>query len=760
MDAVKILDEHVNDERVNIDGLIARADCARDQRDWDNAARHYRDALDVDGGMAHIWVQYGHALKESRRYDDAESAYQAALVIDNQADTHLQLGHLHKITGRRRDAEEDYLRALELAPGLSDAKEELARMGWAGARLRARVSQAGLAPASAEQAVIALELSDLLDHLEHTRYPTGIQRVQLGLGAAFAQSFDGERARFVYYDRWQSRFCEVSRQHVLGVADLVDSNAHNDEERREFMRKLKAEILDAPAFDFPPGAYLVNVGTSWGFLNYFHSIREAKRRSQIRYLPLVHDCIPLLFPEFCGIGLVPDFINWITLMIEHADVILTNSENTRKDVVKTADELGVSMPSTATLYLNGEYGDRAENVSVETERATRAALAAHNLDVGDYVLLVSTIEPRKNHALVLNAWSHMLKTRPPGSVPRLVCVGGSGWMNDAFHQQLQRDRALRDRVTVVCNVSDQVLKALYKRCLFTIFPSLYEGWGLPISEALAYGKVPLVSRISSHPEAGGDLAVYFDPGSEADFKGRLKALIDDAGMRREREEKIAKASPLRPWRDIAKEVFLVAENHRAKAPAGAAEAAHGLPALICGRYYSFARNQAASLQMLEYSGDKFRTGPGWHAPEPFGCWIRGATGDLAFSLAHEQGDDFLVYLHWMGSPNIENVFTLSLPPGSWTKRIHTPSGAQRWEAIALRFGPGSTRDVRVRIAAEAVDDFGKATEGQDPRQASGGAKGIYVCRASDGVQRVAIIEAIQFGDLSLIARRFPASTAP
>jgi glycosyltransferase involved in cell wall biosynthesis len=755
MDAVKVVDE-----RVNVDGLIARADRARDEKDWDEAARHYRDALDVDGGMAHIWVQYGHALKESRRYDDAESAYQAALVIDDQADTHLQLGHLHKITGRRRDAEEDYLRALERAPELSDAREELARMGLAGARLRARMVQGGPAPASAKQAVIALELSDLLDHLEHTRYPTGIQRVQLGLGTAFAKSFDRERVRFVYYDRWQSRFCEVSRQHVHGVADLVDSNAHDDEGRYELMRKLKAEILEAPAFDFPRGAYLVNVGTSWGFLNYFHSIREAKRRSQIRYLPLVHDCIPLLFPEFCGVGLVPDFINWITLMIEHADVILTNSENTRKDVVRTADELGVTMPPTATIYLNGEYGDRAEDAGPETEQATRAALAAYNLDVGDYVLLVSTIEPRKNHALVLNAWSHMLKTRLHGSVPRLVCAGGSGWMNEAFHQQLQRDRALCERVTVVCNVSDQVLKALYKRCLFTIFPSLYEGWGLPISEALAYGKVPLVSRISSHPEAGGDLAVYFDPGSEADFKARLKSLIDDAGMRREREEKIARASPLRPWNDIAKEVFLVAENHRAKTPAVPTEAANRLPALVCGRYYSFARNQAASLLTLEYSGDKFRTGPGWHAPEPFGCWIRGTTGDIAFSLAHEQGDDFLVYLHWMGSPNIDNVFTLSLPPGSWTKRIQAPCGCQRWEAIALHFGPGSTRDVRIRIAAEAIDDFGKASEGRDPRLSSGGAKGVYACRASDGVQRVAILEAIQFGDVSPIARRFPASAAP
>ena len=61
--------------------------------------------------------------------------------------------------------------------------------------------------------------------------------------------------------------------------------------------ELKTAIVEAPPFDFPPGAFLVSVGTSWGFLNYFLTIRDVKRRSRIRYVPLVHDCIPLLFPE-------------------------------------------------------------------------------------------------------------------------------------------------------------------------------------------------------------------------------------------------------------------------------------------------------------------------------------------------------------------------------------------------------------------------------------------------------------------------------
>jgi len=750
MDALKVLGG-----RKSVDALIARGDSARDAKEWDTAARYYRDALDADGSLAHIWVQYGHALKESRRYGEAESAYRTALEIEDLADTHLQLGHLHKITGRRRDAEEDYLRALERQPDLADARTELSRMGWSGARLRALLSKAGVAPASADQTFIGFELSDLIDHLEHTRHPTGIQRVQLELAAAFIRLFGDDRVHFVYYDRPRSEFFEVQHQQVLHVIDLVGADDRDGQAHRTVVDRLRADIVQAPPFDFPRGCYLVNVGTSWGFLNYFLSLREAKRLSQIRYVPLVHDCIPLLFPEFCNSNLVRDFINWISHMVGHADLILTNSENTRKDVSKVADDLGVKLPPTATVRLNGEYGDRFTDADPGKDRAAQVALASHNLDMEDFVLLVSTIEPRKNHMLAFNAWARMLKTRPGGAVPRLVCVGSSGWMNHAFHQRLERDCVLSERVVVMHNVSDQILKALYKRCLFTIFPSLYEGWGLPISEALAHGKVPLVSRVSSHPEAGGDLAVYFDLGSESEFDAKLASLINDVATRRTHEKKIASASPLRPWHDIASEIFLAAEAHSAKPSPVVARMAKRPPAIVCGRYYSFARNLAHTLHTLEYSADIYRTGTTWHVPELIGCWICGLSADITFSLADEEGDEFLVYLHWMGSPNIDNAVTVSLPPGSWSKRMTVPSGSARWDVLPIRFMPASKHEVRIRVTAETMDDFSKATEGRDTRLASVGVKGLYVCRPSDSQQRMAIIEAIQLGDFGVVARRFP-----
>src|SRR5438128_141783 len=116
--------------------LIARADRARDARDWQSAARLYGEALAASPERPDIWVQYGHALKESGRRDEAEQAYRKSLAISaDEADTHLQLGHLLKLTGRTDEAGESYLRALQLDPDQDDATRELNRLAAAGAAI-------------------------------------------------------------------------------------------------------------------------------------------------------------------------------------------------------------------------------------------------------------------------------------------------------------------------------------------------------------------------------------------------------------------------------------------------------------------------------------------------------------------------------------------------------------------------------------------------------------------------------------------------
>jgi glycosyltransferase involved in cell wall biosynthesis len=117
--------------------FISRADRARDSRDWVSAARYYRKALDQKPENPPIWVQYGHALKESGDLEKAENAYRKSLELDaDVADTHLQLGHVLKIQGRKIEARAAYLRALALDPALDHASFELRNLGWTTGRIR------------------------------------------------------------------------------------------------------------------------------------------------------------------------------------------------------------------------------------------------------------------------------------------------------------------------------------------------------------------------------------------------------------------------------------------------------------------------------------------------------------------------------------------------------------------------------------------------------------------------------------------------
>ena len=116
--------------------MIVRADRARDLRRWVTAALRYRKALDRHPANPPIWVQYGHALKESGRHAEAESAYRTAIAYDpRSADAHLQLGHVLKIQGKSAEAEAAYLLGSALDPSLPEPGRELGGLGWSEAAL-------------------------------------------------------------------------------------------------------------------------------------------------------------------------------------------------------------------------------------------------------------------------------------------------------------------------------------------------------------------------------------------------------------------------------------------------------------------------------------------------------------------------------------------------------------------------------------------------------------------------------------------------
>jgi hypothetical protein len=135
-----------------------------------------------------------------------------------------------------------------------------------------------------------------------------------------------------------------------------------------------------------------------------------------------------------------------------------------------------------------------------------------------YALFVGTVEARKNHVLAFNTWRQLIDKHGADGVPDLVCIGRLGWHADEFLRAYVESNGLGGKVSLLStSVSDAELAAFYANAEFTVYPSRYEGWGLPVSESLAFGKLPVVARNSSLPEAGGTLAVYFESNNSSDM---------------------------------------------------------------------------------------------------------------------------------------------------------------------------------------------------------------------------------------------------
>jgi glycosyltransferase involved in cell wall biosynthesis len=205
----------------------------------------------------------------------------------------------------------------------------------------------------------------------------------------------------------------------------------------------------------------------------------------------------------------------IRIGLRRAKAAICISESTRGDLVSRFPWVA---PKTHVVPLAvNERFTRLLPASVLTEVRSRYALEE------EFALFVGTLEPRKNIQRLLEAHSGLTKR------VQLVLVGPRGW---EFEPILAQARA-RDEVRVLEEVSDDDLVALYQACAIFCYPSLYEGFGLPLLEAMAAGAACVTSSVSSLPEVGGDAVRYVDPTSVEEIRSALTDLLADAPARTE-----------------------------------------------------------------------------------------------------------------------------------------------------------------------------------------------------------------------------------
>ena len=181
------------------------------------------------------------------------------------------------------------------------------------------------------------------------------------------------------------------------------------------------------------------------------------------------------------------------------------------------------------------------------------------------ILFVSTIERRKNHEILYRAYVRLVE-QGERDLPLLVFVGMPGWGVGELLSDLRLDTRVYPLVRILSRVSDADLARLYQHALFTVYPSRYEGWGLPVAESLAAGKFCLASNAASIPEIGGDLIEYLDPECLPQWVERLKWHFDHPEAVAAREAAIRKSFVPMPWSGTAAGILKAAQRlqgHRA-----------------------------------------------------------------------------------------------------------------------------------------------------------------------------------------------------
>lgn len=744
--------------------LISSGNMARSAEQWSKAARRYQAALEIQPSLTHIWIQLGHMLKEEGRLDEAMAAYVRAEENDpTSSEAAVHQGHVAKLMKDGAAATAHFLRAYQLGRDDPDALRELLELLERGdsrlssqllAVLQPTPEAAAVSVEPGDMAVedgvsvVVFDASDLISYFGNARLPTGIQRVQIAtITGALASRPPGSVRICCFSDRgdnWQ----EVPVANFLELAGLaVISGDRKDPEWIDAYMRLKVEVLLAPPLVFPQGAFLVNLGTSWWLQNYFMFVREAKRQHSIRYVPFVHDFIPVMTPEHCIKELTQDFISWALGVYQHADFFLVNSQATKNDLLKVADMLGhqVSPDAVSVIPLNARFG------SPDAPPASPEKLRKWKIEPGKFVLFVSTIESRKNHIGALDAWLDMIQRHGAANIPKLVCVGNRGWLNDAVYSRIENSPVLRKHVVMLQGLSDEELTLLYRQCRFTLYPSNYEGWGLPVTESLCYGKVPLLSDSSSLPEAGGDFAVYFEAGSTSGLMEQAERLIfDDAELARLEAKIVAEFRP-RGWEDIAAQIVGEVEAFVARAESEAREdgrAGWAEPVKLHA-WYPITRNYETRIWRGLALAEIYRRGTGWWWPDDWGCWSKANGGELAFRFPDQDGA-LHCFLRLHAPPGGVTRFTLTSEDFDLSIAGTMKPDEYRWISFELPVNlPAS--GVSIRLHGSHADDLNDRTGGLDKRIICLGVAGFFFCRADDLMARFNFVEMAALDSLAAIA---------
>ena len=289
--------------------------------------------------------------------------------------------------------------------------------------------------------------------------------------------------------------------------------------------------------EWPRDSWLFDLEAAWHNVPHRAELLPAMAARGVRTATLIADVMPTQFPEWFDDGQIRLFTSFIDAHLDHSERFVCISRCSERDVVEYSRRRGDDRPlRTSVITMGANFRVAAANLP-----------RPESAPPGRFILSVGTVEPRKNHALLLDAFDRLADEIPDLS---LAIVGKAGWMTEAITERMRAHPLAGGRLRWLDHVDDDTLDGLYRHAFVSVQPAFYEGFGTPVIEALANGLPTIASNGGALVEAGGARAEFFDPHRLDELVTLLRRHATDDAYHRARREALSDYRPP-TWEDGA-----------------------------------------------------------------------------------------------------------------------------------------------------------------------------------------------------------------
>ncbi len=545
---------------------------------------------------------------------------------------------------------------------------------------------------------VLFDISDMLFYLGHHRNVSGIQRVQSNfVRAMLSKKTDNLlfNFEFVISDMAHGNIIKLEKDQLHALTTLLSAKETDHEMIKSGVALVQQseQRLSTRSGDI----YMVT-GAFWIYPEITRFYNVLKKQG-IYIGCYIYDLIPIKHPEFCTSDLTQAFRSAFWKGCHFFDFILTISEYTAEEVYNYITTQGLPSCLITAVPLAHVMTDDSEKIEFNSKKSVEVARSP-------FILSVGTIEARKNHLYLFQLWKLMIENAKT-PVPDLVIVGRWGWRINDLREQIEATNYLNGKIIILSEIDDHGLKELYRKCIFTMFPSFVEGWGLPVGESLTHGKLCVASSTSSIPEVGKDFVLYCDPFNVRDGYNKVISLLNNQSELKAQEDRIRTDFRQTTWDEFASD-FCLAITEVLDHKRLVFKPAY-FPVLEPDELVYFSRENVMDVQREDLLGTKadLICTSGWHQRESLGCWMNGRTSECQFLLVSDLKSELTLFFNLFSVPWASEQ-TIVVNCNGTKVSCRVPSGV-RFD-LELRLLAGASKIIKCEF--ELIGEFDHS---RDPR---------------------------------------------